>query len=472
MNHLEIASIGVNKGAPRVWIQGRKAEAGGFLPGTRYKAKVDVSNSLLTLEVANDGMRVVSRKTRGDRELPVLDLNSHELLGMFDGLESVRVVVSKNRIHILPVASELRAKQRLETLCRQINDQEPIAIGSTASGIGLLDLAAHEGLALAGQESSLVFANEIRDDCTEHAMERNPAYGPNTITLTMPLQELVFDAWAMKQLPQTSLLVGGLPCSGASVAGRAKRGLEHPESHPEVGHLICHFVALVAQSNPAAVVLENVLPYRNSASMAILRTSLENLGYVVHETELDASDWNMLEGRKRLAMVAVTKGINFSFDDLERPEPRVNTFGEIMEDVDPNHSTWGNIDYLWAKRERDAASGKGFAPTVIDASSTRVPTQTKNLHKRQSTGTFIQHPTNPTLYRIPTVKEHAAMKGVFPDLIAGTTQTFGHEALGQGISLPPFVAVFKALGSALRAYALNQTKVDQPVFFGREPVAA
>jgi len=472
MKHLELASVGLHKGAPRVWIQGRKAEAGGFLPGTRYKAIVDPVNSLLTLEVASDGMRVVSRKVRNEREMPVLDLNSNEVVGIFSGLESVRVVVSKNRIHILPVASELRAKQRLESLCKSINANEPISIGSTASGIGLLDLAAHEGLALAGQEAHLAFANEIRDDCMEHAMERNPAFGPDTVTLTMPLQELVFDAWAMKQVPQTTILVGGLPCSGASLGGRTKRGLEHPESHPDVGHLVCHYIALAAHTNPAALILENVVPYRTSASMAILRSALRDLGYIVHEAELDASEWNLIEARKRFVMVAVTKGIDFSFDDIERPEPRVTTFGDIMEDVDPNHSTWGNIDYLWAKQERDSKAGKGFAPTVIDASSTRVPTQTKNLAKRQSTGTFIQHPTDPSLYRIPTLKEHSLFKGVWPGLVEGTTQTFGHEALGQGISLPPFVSVFKALGRALRAYALNRSTVEHPVFFGCETVAA
>ena len=472
MKHIEIATIGHNKGAPRVWIEGRKAAVGGFMPGTRYRAKADPEKSLLTLEVADDGMRIVSRKMRGERELPVLDLNSHELLAMFDGLEAVRVVVQKNRIQILPVASEIRAKRRLQRLKDVMQANEPITIGSTASGIGVLDLAAHEGLALAGVESTLAFSNEIRDDCAEHAMERNPAYGPDTVTLTMPLQELAFDSWAMSQLPETTLYIGGLPCSGASVAGRAKRGLSHPEEHPEVGHLVVGFLAMIAKVNPAVVVLENVVPYRASASMSILRNQLRDLGYVVHEAELDAADWNMLEGRKRLAMVAVTKGIEFSFDDLERPEPCQHTFGEIMEDVDPTHSTWGNIDYLWAKKERDSADGKGFAPTVIDATSTKVPTQTKNLAKRQSTGTFIQHPTDPNLYRIPTVGEHAALKGVPRLLVEGTTQTFGHEALGQSISMPPFMNVFKALGRSLRAYAQKREAVALPLFASRDAMVA
>lgn len=472
MKHLELTKIGSHRGAPRIWIQGRKAALGGFNPGTRYSYKVDQERSLLTLEVEEGGVRVVSKKTEKDTEIPVIDLNSREILSMFEGLEAVRVVVKDKKILILPVASEIRAKRRLERLRQDIQSRAALTVGSTSSGIGVLDLAAHEGITMAGLESKLAFANEIRDDCMEHAVAKNPAYGPDTITLTMPMQELVFDRWAMDQLPETSLFIGGIPCSGASVAGRAKRGLEHPEAHPEVGHLVVSYLAMVARVNPAVCVLENVIPYRSSASMSIIRNQLRDLGYVVHEAELDAGDWNMLEPRKRLVMVAVTKGIEFSFDDVRHPEPRQHTFGEIMEDVPPDHSTWGNIDYLWAKKERDAEAGKGFSPTVIDASSTRVPTQTKNLYKRQSTGTFIQHPTNPSLYRIPTVKEHAAMKGVFPELVEGVTQTFGHETLGQSISLPPFVSVFEAIGRALLAFATKTSPVQQPVFALGEAVAA
>lgn len=42
------------------------------------------------------------------------------------------------------------------------------------------------------------------------------------------------------------------------------------------------------------------------------------------------------------------------------------------------------------------------------------------------------------------VAEHARCKGVDETLVEGTTQTFGHEALGQSISVPPFVSVFEA----------------------------
>ncbi len=147
MKHLEVVSIGSNKGAPRIWIEGRKALAGGFTPGSRYTAKVDPEKCLLTLEQCDQGMRIVSKKTKGDKEFPVIDLNSQQLLSIFDGLDSVRVVIQQNRICILPIASELRARRRLHRLRDRVQKHEPLEFASAASGIGILDMAAHEGFA-------------------------------------------------------------------------------------------------------------------------------------------------------------------------------------------------------------------------------------------------------------------------------------------------------------------------------------
>jgi len=471
MKHLEVVSIGSNKGAPRIWIEGRKALAGGFTPGSRYTAKVDPEKCLLTLEQCDQGMRIVSKKTKGDKEFPVIDLNSQQLLSIFDGLDSVRVVIQQNRICILPIASELRARRRLHRLRDRVQKHEPLEFASAASGIGILDMAAHEGFALAGLETKLKLAVEIRDDCMEHAAEVNPVYSAETVTVTMPMQEFAFDNWAVSQVGEHDVLCIGVPCSGASIAGRSKRGLEHPESHPDVGHMIVPVLALVARLNPVAFCVECVIPYRQTASMAVMRSMLRDLGYTVHETELHASEWSMLEHRNRFCMVAVTNGIEFSFDDIKKPELRQRRFGEIMDEVDPNHSTWGKIDYIWAKYRRDLEAGKGFAPTVVDADTEKLPVLNKTLHKRQSTGTYIQHPLDPELFRIPTIREHARAKGVPEVLVQGTTQTFGHEILGQAISVPPFVAVFELLAKALRAYGESSKEVTQAITRGNAVAA-
>lgn len=449
MKSVNITTIGEHRGSPRLYLEGNVPARGGFLPGKRYEAVPNQEKHLLELRIVENGMRMVSKKLVRGKEVPIIDINNKDLLEVFDGLDSVRVVIQADRIFILPVASELRAKDRLQRLRARLKNGEKLTVGSLSFGIGVLDSAAHEGLKQSGIESHLAFANEIREDCVEHAVDRNSVIDDETILLTGPLQEFAFDEWVMSRLPSVSILVAGLPCSGASVAGRSKLGLAHPEDHPGVGHLAVGFLSIIARVSPALVILENVIPYASSASASIIRSQLRDLGYDVHETQLDSADFNMLEQRKRFALVAVTRGIEFSFDGLKKPEPRARTFGEIMDDVPLDHSTWGSIDYLWKKQERDSAAGKGFAPTVVDASSTKLPVLNKSLHKRQSTGTFIRHPVHENLYRIPTVAEHARAKGIDPALVADTTQTFGHETCGQSISVPPFVSLFAHIGEAL-----------------------
>lgn len=470
---VEIRKIGQNKGHPRLWIDGDQAIRAGFLPGMQICATVDEEKCMLKIELKEDGDRKVSKKIVRDREVPVIDINHESLLGVFVkmGLTAVRIVVQLRRIFVLPIASEVRAKERIDRLKSKLERNEPLLVGSFSSGIGILDRAAHEGLESAGVSSRLALANEIREDCMQHAVQFNPVFDAQTILLTVPMQEAVFDQYVMSQLPKLDGLVIGIPCSGASTAGRTKLKLKFPEEHPEVGHLVVPFLAAVAQLSPSFVAIECVPNWLNTASAAIARSMLRDLGYVVHETVLNAADWNMLEHRERMCIVAVTQGIEFSFDLVDRPEPMTPKLGDVMDTVPSDHKCWSPMQYLKDKQERDEEEGKGFKMTIVNEHSSKVPTLNATLHKRQSTGTFFQHPTNPDLLRIPTVHEHARCKGIWEDLLEGVTQTFGHETCGQSVSVPPFVAVFNALGRALRAFK-EAASISFTSFARAEKVAA
>jgi DNA (cytosine-5)-methyltransferase 1 len=469
----QIKKIGINKGAPRIWLEGVQPVKGGFLPGSRYNAVINLDRSLLTLELADDGMRIVSGKQKGDVSIPIIDINSKELLSMFDGIESVRVLVQNRKISILPVASEQRAKERLAILKAKIDAGIPLATGALSAGIGVLDHAIHTGLNQSGVESVLVLSNEIREDCQDQAAQFNDAYNESTVLLNGPLQEIAFDQYVMNSLPQVDCLIAGLPCSGASIAGRTKLGLSMPESHPEVGHLVVGFLAIIAKLNPSIITFENVPGYSTSASMAIIRTQLGDLGYDIHETLLEAEDWNALEHRKRMCMVATTKGMPaFSFDEIEKPLKVVRRLGEIMDNVPLDDKSWSSMQYLKDKEVRDAADKKGFAMNLVDENSNKVLTLNKTLAKRQSTGTYFVHPVNPDLQRLPTVAEHAACKSIPAHLVTGASQTFGHEALGQSICYDPFVATGKLIGSMLQQMKTRISTNLADLLFASEPLAA
>lgn len=447
--HVQITEIGRNKSAPRVWLQGALLSKAGFEQSTQYE--ITQGEGTIVLTKCNTGNRVVSGRKRNDKLMPVIDINSDRWLSLFNGLDHVRVIFGDGVIRITALASEQRARDRLARTAGRIAAGEPLTVGSLAHGGGVLSHALHTGFAEAGITTELVFANEIRDDLMEQAMIANDAWTKNTKALCGKMQELAFDDEALRHLPQVDVLEAGLPCSGASVAGRAKRRLAHAEAHPEVGHLVVAYLALIARFNPTVIVLEQVIPYGSTASMDIIRNQLLDLQYDVHETVIVGEEWNAMEHRNRMLMIGVTRGVEFSFDWLQKPVQRVRTLSEILEPVALDDSRWSRMQGLVDKAERDREAGNSFAMQIFDETSTRIGTLTKGLSKVRSTDPKIRHPENPELMRLPIPLEHARAKDCPPHLSEGLSDTIAHEMLGQSVLYRPFVAVGRMLARCMRS---------------------
>lgn len=447
-----VKNIGQNRGKPRIWLEKLQVSTAGLKPGDRFD--VELRGGAISLRANPDGSRTVSAKhdKRTGQSLPVIDINSADLLALFDGMSAVRVVQKDGEIHLLPLASEIKKRDRLRRLRTKLQQRAPLAIGSLAHGAGLLDDAVHAGFKSAGIETRQVFANEIRSELLDHGSEVMPHWSSDTVPLSAPMQELAFDENAMERLPRADVMVAGLPCSGASVAGRAKRGTSHPEEHPEVGHLVVAALVLLSRANPAAIVLENVVPYASSASASILRNQLKDLGYAIHERVLDGKDFNALEHRKRWFMVAVTEGIEFSWDMLELPAKEPLRLSDVLDPIAEDDPCWSEMAGLKSKQERDMAAGKGFRMQIYDGSEDHIGTLTKGMAKNRSTDPKIRHPSNPNLLRIPTTAEHARVKQFDPSVVAGLSATLGHEILGQAVLKKPPELTAQALGKALLAH--------------------
>lgn len=442
-----IKKIGQNRGIPRVWLEGTQTERAGFKPGQKFD--VVVQGHTIVLQANPDGSRVVSSKKAGEKQHPVIDLNSRELLAIFDGMSAVRVAVKKGEIYLLPLASEIKKRERFNRLREKLESGEPLTVGSVSHGGGVLSHAIHTGLKEAGIATKIGFANEIRGDLLEHAAVHNDAWSDDTKVFAAPMQELAFDDRGVAQIPRVEICELGLPCSGASKAGIARRGLAHPEAHPEVGHLVVSALMILSKANAAVVILENVPNYANSASADILRNQLRDMGYVTHERILNGKQWGTLENRDRWCMIAVTEGIEFNFDHLQPPATRPRRLGDALDPIAPDDPRWSRMEGLKAKEQRDLAEGKGFRMQVFNADSEHVGTLTKGYAKVRSTDPKLAHPTNPDLLRQLTPAEHARIKAVPEHLVDGLSETIAHEVLGQSIVYPPFRDVGHHVGNAL-----------------------
>jgi DNA (cytosine-5)-methyltransferase 1 len=445
-----IATIGQNKGTARVWLQGNPLLRAGFEPKTKYEVSTKEGAIVLTKTDVGVKIREVSSRRKNDKDIPIIDINNAELATMFEGLSQVRVIFREGEINILPLASEIRAKERMEDARTRMDADLPLTFGSLAHGGGILSHALEAGFKEQGVSTELAFSNEFREDLTDHVMVHNDVWSPKTISLQGPMQEYAFDEWVMRSIGRVNVLEAGLPCSGASVAGRAKRALNHAEAHPEVGHLVVAFLAIISRVNPAVIILENVPQYQNTASMDILRNQLRDMCYDVHETTVDGADWNAMEHRKRMVMVAVTRGMPFSFDALQRPERVERKLSEILEDVPLDDPRWSRMEGLKAKEIRDKEAGKSFAMQIFDGESPKISTLTKGISKNRSTDAKIRHPENPDLLRIPTSLEHARAKDIPTALVGDLCSTTAHELLGQSIIYKPFVSVGSLIAKSFK----------------------
>jgi DNA (cytosine-5)-methyltransferase 1 len=465
MQSVKVLSITEHRGSPRFWTEGSTPEKAGFAPGARFSLQSQSNGVLLQLDPEGD--RTVSRKLRGGKEIPILDINSKRDLQVLQGHDVVRVVFGEGQVFLSPLASETRRIRRLTRLKTHMAEGGHLTVAGICAGGGVLSHAIHAGLGAAGLVPKMVAHNEIREDLCDHALAHNEALDADTVILNLPLQELAFDQSVLKRIGEVDIAELGLPCSGASVAGRAKLKLSMPEAHPDVGHLVVGGLALLAQLNPSVAIFENVPQYANTASALLIRQQLRDMGYDTHERELFGPDFGTLEARTRWCLVAVTRGIDFDFSTLT-PEPfSVRTLSEVLDPLDSVADRWSNMTGLKAKEVRDKEAGKGFRMQIYDGSETRINTLTKGISKNRSTDPKIRHPENPDLLRIPTAQEHARCKGVPEALIEGLAQTTAHELLGQGICHPPFKAVAKHLGAALTDWAMETGEIiARPIAMG------
>jgi len=180
-----IKKIGRHRGRPRLFLDGLQAIRAGFAPGERFDVEIDGKRVILSRN--QDGSRVVSSRKKGQEQIPVVDINSAELLSVFEGMDAIRVVVARDRVFLLPLASQAKKVERVQRLQGKLAAGEALSAGSVAHGGGVLAHAVHTGLRDAGIECTLEFANELRDDLLEQAIAHNDIWNDETAALALPM---------------------------------------------------------------------------------------------------------------------------------------------------------------------------------------------------------------------------------------------------------------------------------------------
>lgn len=215
-----------SRGKPRVWIEGAHIARAGIEPGQVLKVRFIEKDRLVeassTSEDFDFEVRVSKRTTRSGTVRPLLELRHERLVELFGDNATLRVVVREGKIVIRLHHINKRAEERVTRLRDRIQNGEPLTIGSLFHGGGTLDSAFHCGMAEAGIQTVTKVVNEVETSFLSASIENNShLFNEDTLFIDAPIETI-----DLRSPGQLDLVLAGVPCTGASLSGRAKGKLK------------------------------------------------------------------------------------------------------------------------------------------------------------------------------------------------------------------------------------------------------
>ena len=445
--------IGERNSKKRLWLQGQSLEDAGFNVGSTFDVEFTENRITLTLNGAGS-FKVSRKKQRNDQVQPVVDINNQSITDFFGQFERARISFYVNGMIVITYhPTDQLIAQRLYAVEQAIT-QRVVPIGSNAHGGGIMSSAIHDGLSCSGFKGDLIFAIEKEQKYIESSMQNSPIWSAYSMAIEGGMEEV-----ETSLLSKVLLYEAGLPCTGASVAGRAKKKLAFAEQHESAGRLFYSFLSHIQQINPAIVVLENVKQYANTISLHVILDVLDGWGYQTDDAIriLNGRHFGSIENRERMFMVCPTKGLDFNWQLLDKQQAlsSVTCVGDILDHVPENSPLWSEMKGLKRKQLTDQAKGHSFKMQIVDKSSVSTPVIGRGYSKIRSTEPKLAHPTDKSLLRQFTVDEHARLKTIPEQLVSGNSKTTAHEILGQSVIYNLVTGIGYAIGQSLLNYELN-----------------
>jgi DNA (cytosine-5)-methyltransferase 1 len=456
-----------HRSAPRIYID--EASLFDFAPSLLRTQSPE--KSLLTynriwnednivLELAHDGKYTLSTKMKDGVLVPVLDINNKKLGELFDINQELRLAINNGRIIIKAHASESDIESRENAAKIKIQKNIPLDFGSVFHGGGFLDVSTHNGFSNAGVKTTTRYAIEMEQRYLNASRNNNKQiFNKDTFFIYSDVALINYN-----NMPKSDVMLAGIPCTGASIAGKSKNKLEHAEDHDSAGACFFSFLNAVKSSNPAVIIIENVKQYLATASYSIIKSVLGQLGYNLQSVVLNGADFGSFEKRERMVCIAISKGLGkeevFSelFDNIEaKKNPNDTKLKDLLDNVALDDPQWKEVTYLKEKAIRDKAAGKGFAMQLLTENSTSCGVVGAGYARARSTEPRLLHPTNPELSRLFTPAEHARIKTHSANMVDGLPATHAHAILGNGVIGCVFEIVGECLATALKSQAVNSS---------------
>lgn len=240
-----------------------------------------------------------------------------------------------------------------------------------------------------------------------------------------------------KDIPTFDILLAGFPCQPFSNAG-LKKGFEDTR-----GTLFFDIARIVKHHKPQVLLLENVkgfAKHQKGETYAIVRSTLEKLGYSVHAKILNAKDFGLPQNRERIYIVGLRTNAYFSFPEPLRADTKL---GDILFDKGSIDEKYTLSDGLWEghkrRKKEHLLKGNGFGYSLFQESSKYTSTISARYYKDGSEILIDQGDhKNP---RKLTPREAARLQG-FPDsFVIPVSDTQAYKQFGNSVAVPVVKAI-------------------------------
>jgi len=134
-----------------------------------------------------------------------------------------------------------------------------------------------------------------------------------------------------KKNQKIDLIIGGPPCQAYSLLGRHQENIENDPRNK----LYIQYGRFLKEFSPKAFVFENVpgiLSANKGQHFKNLKAYFRKLGYEVYHEMLDASDYGVVQARKRIIIVGWKKESDFGFPDFDKVKKKY-TVNEAFKDL-------------------------------------------------------------------------------------------------------------------------------------------
>lgn len=266
-------------------------------------------------------------------------------------------------------------------------------------------------------------------------------------------------------IPTFDICLAGFPCQAFSLAGQRK-GFEDNFKGKARGTLFFDVARICALHKPKVIFCENVKGltiHDKGRTFNIIKGTLNELGYTVHEKVLNSRDFGVPQNRERIYIVAFRNDIDsadFQFPEATDSSKRIK---DIIEEEPVSAKYYLSNVYLETLRRhraRHEAKGNGFGYEIRDWEDVAGAIvcggmgRERNLlvDKRQTDLTPVTHikgEINKEGIRKMTPREWARLQG-YPDTFKlPLSDVHLYKQLGNSVSVPVIRAIAENIKTVL-----------------------